>query len=197
MSFKTQIQLVAAVLAAGFKLVDHKRINTDDGYCWHATLSFGSQKLITVSNGGFGGPDEIAHHISPKSTKQSIDQALAVFAAIPEVRSIVTNFRIDVAKYSHPDPTEFEAKKTEILASTTEFTEDDLGIVIDEFAAATADIKKYKAKLKTHILFAKAGADGDDDIYHVKAADTPRTREILQSRHQILYFVADELATLP
>lgn len=201
MTLKKDIELVAAVANAGFKLVGSKSIGTDDGSCWEATLARGSQKLVMVSNGGYGGPDEVTALQSPKNPIASIKAALAEFVAIPQVRQVILDYRISMEamslKYDRCTKEEFEQKKAEIQSGPVKAGEEELGVIVGQLGDLKQTIAMLKRNLKTKVIWVTTKGDEKGEYISVKCADTAANREILKSRNpDIAYFVADVLATL-
>lgn len=201
MTLKKDIELVVAVANAGFKLVGSKSIGTDDGACWEATLARGSQKLVTVSNGGYGGPDEVRPLQTAKNSIASIKAALADFVSIPQVRQIILDYRISIEAITldmdRCTNEELEAKKAEILVGAVKADEESLGVIVGKLGDIKQTIAMLKRNLKTRILFVTAADEAKGQFSFVKGADTAANRETLKRRHpDIDYFVADVLGTL-
>jgi hypothetical protein len=202
MSIKSSLALLAAVQAAGFTITKDKAIDTHDGYAWHATLSFGKKPIVTVSNGGFGGPDEFEYHLDQKEA----DLLLQPLAAIEAVASAVREGLIRKESYSfHPETaTEaqkaaFEQKTAEIRANPAKITEDDLGSIVDDLRAAKALVRTLRRKCSTKLVWLVKDPAFANYTYEKKGIDTPLNREALKNSKDgadLDCFVADLLIGL-
>jgi len=202
MSIKKDLNIIRAVRAAGFNLVDSKSVGTDDGACWEATLAQGRTKLARVSNGGFGGPDETRFLETQKLSITVIRKALNEFFAIPEVQDVVRQNLVEQKgyelEYKHIDQEQFDAAKAEIDAKPVVASEEAVEMTVSYPADAHELLKRVKRQLKTNILFKIEDQSNDAAAswYEVKAADTPANRAKLRERHKIDYFIADLVAGL-
>lgn len=55
----------------GYSIMGLKTFPTDDGGAFHFTLCLNGKKVLTVQNGGYGGPNEY-HAIMPKGTSAEV-----------------------------------------------------------------------------------------------------------------------------
>lgn len=195
MSLKKQITSLREIKAAGFKLVGSKSIQTDDGSCWEATLAFGAQKLVQVSNGGYGGPNETDVLATPKLSAETIRARLASFFEIPAVQQILKDSLIESEGYSLEFRTitqaEFDVNKAAILAADVPVSKDNVELAVEAIADLDESLKQIKRRLKTCICFVSEGDDASGNWRWAKAADTPANRAILQKRDNVEYFLAD------
>lgn len=200
MSLKNQIETLSAIHTAGFKLVGSKSINTDDGACWTATLAFGTQKLVRVSNGGYGGPDETEYLANPKLPIDTIENRLATFFTLPAVQALVKEGMIKSEGYALEFKSitqeEFEAKKAKILAANVAVTDEAIESAVQFLADTCETVAKLKRSLKNHVCYVKEGGDAKGEWYACKTADTPANRQFIQMRDTVDYFIADLLAGL-
>lgn len=196
-SLKQDLTLVAAIAAAGFKLTDSKSVPTDDGVCWRATLAYGRTKIVTVSNGGFGGPDETYFHAT-----SDVDKVyLAKLFAVPEVITAVRGHMVDSLKlnqmFNKVSEADFEAAKADIAVSLPTPTEDNIEFLVGRIADIAGMVTKLKRALKTKVLVVFEGDDAQGAYTEYKMADTPANRERLKQHvnRKIDYFVADLLGS--
>lgn len=200
MSLKNQLTSLAEIKAAGFKLVGSKSIPTGDGACWEATLAFGTQKLVRVSNGGYGGPDETVVLATPKLPAEAIRKHIATFFAIPAVQRLLKDSQIEMEGYSLEFKTitqaEFDTKKAAILANDVPVSNEGIEMAVQAMADIHESLASIKRKLKTTICYVKKGGDAKGEWYCCKAADTPDNRAYIQKRDDVDYFLADLVAGL-
>lgn len=200
MSLKTQLTSLREINAAAFKLVGSKSINTHDGACWEATLAFGTQKLVRVSNGGYGGPDETHLLATPKLPIEVIRKQIATFFAIPAVQRLIKASLIEMEGYSLEFKTitqdEFDAKKAAILANDVAVSNEGIELAVQAMADLHQSLASIKRKLKTSICYVKKGGDEKGEWYSCKAIDTPDNRAYIQKRYDVDYFLADLVAGL-
>jgi hypothetical protein len=199
---KSSLALLAAVQAAGFTITKDKAIDTHDGYAWHATLNFGKKPIVTVSNGGYGGPDEFDYHVD----RQQVDALLQPFYAIEPVKNEVRDhlfgvetIHFDPATATPEQKAEHEKKRAEFMVRPVQFKEGDLGNIIDALRHAKEIAKDLKRQAKTHILVLKKDQLENGSYTKWKVLDTPENREnILKAAGggEIDCFIADLLVGL-
>jgi hypothetical protein len=197
-SIKRDIAFVLAVAAAGFKLADSKSVTTEDGAAWRATLTDGRTKIVTVSNGGFGGPDESHFHASTPASKAADKASLATLYAVPEVVAAIRGHMLHVLdldrqhnKVSEPD---YIAAQNKIHTHLPSPTEENVELLVGRIAGVTGTINSFKRAIKTKLVVVFEGGDVKGEYVSYKLADTPANRERVkaQEKHRrIDYFIAD------
>lgn len=199
-SLKSDIALVLAVAAAGFKLVDSKSVDTHDGACWHATLAHGRTKIVTVSDGGHGGGTESRYHAANAAAK-AVDQAsLEKLFAIPEVTAVVRSdlmYSLDLKKEFEREAkmtdADYAAAQADIEAGVPVPTDESIENLIDKLAQATKFVEKIKRAMKTKLVFVFEGDDAKGAYVSCAIPDTPANRDRLrkEQKRTIDYFMAD------
>lgn len=197
-SLKRDIALLAAIAAAGFKLTDSKSIETHDGPAWHATLTQGRVKLVTVSNGGDGGDDESLFHAATPAERATATASLKLLFAIPAVADTVRShlhFNLDLKKqFPEDEVIDFAAAEAAIEANVPEPTEDNIEFLVGRIADVTESIKPLKRTIKTKLLIVFEGGDEKWSYVEYRCADTPANRQLVKDHEKarkIDYFVAD------
>lgn len=196
-SIKNDIALVLAVAAAGFKLADHKSVDTDDGACWRATLVHNRTKIVTVSNGGHGGPDQSLYHATTDAGKAADKISLEKLFAVPEVAAVVRgNLRFDLdlkKEYDNVSEADYQAAKADIEAHVPMPNDDSLERFVDHLANSTKFAKKIERLMKTRLVFVFEGDDAKGGYASVAIADTPSNRDRVRQaqKRPIDYFMAD------
>lgn len=200
MSLKKQFALLLAVKNAGFKLVNTTSTNASDGPSWEATLAFGSSKLVRVSNGGYGGPDETDFLETQKLQMATIKAHLNTFLAIPVVQDCVKESLIQTETYSlefgQMTQTEFDAKKAEIMASSVALTTDAIEITVQALADGYDSLKVIKREVKRGLCAAIGDDDAEGTWKTWKGQDTPANRAAVSAMYKVDYFLADVIAGL-
>lgn len=200
MSIKNQLNLLRAIKTAGFKLVNSNSVDTHDGACWEATLAHGSQKLVRVFNGGYGGPDETDFLQTPKLQMGAIKAQLAKLFSLPVVQDLVKESMIRSEGYSldagNITQEEFDAKKAEILASTVAPTTDAIEIAVQVLADASDTLKHVKREVKKGLCAAIDDDDAEGGWHTWKAPDTPENRDKIKAKRKVDYFLADLITGL-
>lgn len=184
------IALYTHVIKAGFSLSGISCRSTDDGYSWQATLCSGKTKIVTVSNGGYGGPDEYRYQ-DPNHIK-----SLASFYSLPMVDQIIKESLIETEQYrlkfERCTSEEFETKKAAILKGDFTVDEDLLGIVVDELRSAKEVITSLKRKLKSKTAWFTKGQEDSNGYNIIGIPDTPDYRKQLIAKYpDISIFVND------
>lgn len=199
-SLKQDIAFVLAVAAAGFKLTNNKSVDTDDGVCWHATLVHGRTKIVTVSNGGFGGPDESQYHATSAAGKAANKASLEKLFAVPEVLAVVREHLLYAVyldrQVKNLSDADYEKRKAEIYATKPEPTDDNVELLVGRIADITGMVDKIKRAMKTKLLVAFEGDDAQGAYMVYKLLDTPANRARVQQHEtrKIDYFVSDLFA---
>lgn len=199
MGIKNNVLRLAAFHAAGFCLSGAKSIGTDDGYCWEATLCRGKRKLVTVSNGGYGGPDEVVIHVDAKNSDASIKADLAILYAAPVCVNFVRDHNIEMSRIDlrleRCTQEQFEATKARILAELPEMTEDALCMMVDDLRATKEEIARIKRQLKGKIAWLEKGKEDGDSYVSIKMEDTLANRKAIMEKYgqTIGVFLADLL----
>jgi hypothetical protein len=202
MSIKSTLAMLAAVQAAGFNITKDKAIDTHDGYAWHATLSFGKKPIVTVSNGGFGGPDEFEYHLNQQEAEnllQPLNDIDAVKNEIRDGRIQFESFFLRSETATAEQKAAFEQKRAEILASPVKLTEDELGNVVDQLRDAKSLVKTFKRKCTSKILWLEKNMSNPNAYFEYKAVDTPENREKIKKGYtngEFDCFIADLLVGL-
>ncbi|MFC5550337.1 hypothetical protein [Massilia aerilata] len=196
-SLKQDIALVLAFAAAGFKLTDSKSVETHDGAAWHATLTHGRTKIVTVSNGGFGGPDESQFHATTEAAKAADKASLEKLFAVPEVAEAVRGhmlFNLDLEhQYNKVSDSDYHAAKADIAARVPVPTADNIEFLVGRIADVTKAVNSFKRAIKTKLLVVFEGGDEKCEYITYKLADTPANRERVRAheKRKIDYFIAD------
>lgn len=192
--FIKSINLFKQVTLAGFSLAGAKAINTHDGYCWHATLCAGKTKIVTVSNGGFGGPDEF--DFLGSSWGSASKKLLQPLFALALVKEYFQDHFIQMEEWSLEakkcTPEEFALKKASILAGEYQIDCEMLGYLVDEIRSAKAEIASLKRKLKGKIGWRVKGKEDEDNYFQIALEDSPENRKkLLEKYPDISIFVND------
>jgi len=197
-SIKQDIAFFVAIAAAGFKLTDSKSVNTHDGAAWHATLTHGRTKIVTVSNGGHGGPDQSDFHATTPAGKAADKVSLETLFAVPEVAAAVRGhmlFNLDLEKqYSKVEGFDYPAAEAEIAARVPDVTEDNVEFLVGRIADIAGIVNSYKRAIKTKLLVVFEGGDAKGEYVTYKLTDTPANRDRVRQHEKnrtIDYFIAD------
>lgn len=196
-SIKQDIAFIVAIAAAGFKLTDSKSVNTDDGAAWHATLTHGRTKIVTVSNGGFGGPDESQFHATTLAGKAADKASLETLFAVPEVAAAVRGHMLfDLGleqQYNKVSGFDYAAAEADIAARVPAPTQDNVEFLVGRIADITGTVNSFKRAIKTKLLVVFEGGDEKGEYMTYKLADTPANRERVRAhaKSKIDYFIAD------
>lgn len=186
MGFKSQIALYKAFLVAGFSLAKLRSVEAQDGLCWEVTLKKGKVEILHISNGGFGGPDEVR---SLLQNDDEIGRYVDELYAVPEVAQIIRDAMIDVLKaekkYAKDGETrdfdaEIEAAKDAPLKRADDTTAMVIGIMTD--AKQTIDQLKRAAKRK--ICWLEKCEAGDSNTYvYISAPLNAETRAHVHQKY--------------
>jgi hypothetical protein len=197
-SIKRDIAFVLAIAAAGFKLTDSKTVTTEDGAAWRATLAHGRTKIVTVSNGGYGGPDQSHFHASTQAGKAADKARLETLLAIPEVAAAIRShmlYMLDLDQQHNQAPElNYIAAQNEIQVLSPSPTEENVEFLVGRVADITGTINSFKRAIKTKLVVVFDGGDAKGEYVTYKLADTPANRERVkaQEKHRrIDYFIAD------
>lgn len=199
-SLKQDIALVLAAAAAGFKLSDSKAVDTHDGACWRATLVHNRTKIVTVSNGGYGGPEESQYHATTVAGKAADKISLEKLFAVPEVAAAVRGnlrFILDLDnEYELVSKADYLTAKANIEASIPVPTAESVEFLVDHLAQATKFVAKMKRLMKTSLVFVFEGDDEKGAYASCATADTPSNRDRVRKNQKrpIDYFMADVFA---
>lgn len=197
-SLRTEIAFLLAIAAAGFKLADSKSVVTDDGAAWRATLTHAGKKIVTVSNGGFGGPDESHYHATTPASKAADKVNLETLFAIPEVAAATREhmlFHLDLEQ-QHNGGSEFDyvAARAQIKAQVPAPTEDNVEFLVSRVADTSGTVTSLKRAIKTKLLVVFEGGDAKREYVTYKLTDTPANRENVKAHakgRKIDFFIAD------
>lgn len=199
-SLKNNIAFAVAVAAAGFKLTDNKAVNTDDGSCWRATLNHGRNKIVTVSNGGHGGPDHSLFHAKSEEGKKAAQASLNELFAINEVTAAVRQhlmfyLQMDLEHRDLPQA-EFEKLKAAIMSEVPEPTETAVEFLVGRIAdvGGTVDKLKRAAKKKLLVVFQGDDEKGQYMTYNLEDSPESRARVLAHAAKPVDYFVSDLLS---
>lgn len=202
MNLKATLEALISIRAAGYKLVNSKSIGTDDGSCWHATLAYGKQPIVEVSNGGYGGPDVLRFAPGAKTPASELGKLLSAFTELQAVQDYLRQSKIDLAKMCQSldarSDEELAAHIAELGEAKFDFKDDeDLGAVVGWMGDVGETIKSMKRQLKTKVIVIDAD-EADGSYMSYKCADTPQNRAKIQAAHKkpIGCFAADLLAQL-
>lgn len=201
MNLKITLEALISIRVAGFTLTKSNSIGTDDGSCWNATLTWDKQPLVEVSNGGYGGPDDVRYAVGANLPDSTVGQLLAKFRALPAVQQHVKEYKIDFArlcqKIDKLSEEELAKKIEQIADSTVDVSEEDLGMVVGWMADVYQTVKSMKRQVKSKVIVIEAD-DVEGNYVMYKAADTPANREKIKGLHTkpIASFAADLIAQL-
>lgn len=199
-SLKTDIALVIAVAAAGFKLTDSKSVDTEDGACWRATLVHGRTKIVTVSDGGHGGGTQSQYHAANPAAKAADKASLEKLYAVPEVTAVVRSdllYSLELKKEfdreSKMTDADYAAAKADIESHVPVPTDETIESLIDKLAQATKFVEKIKRAMKTKLVFVFEGDDAKGAYVSCAIPDTAANRARLrkEQKRSIDYFMAD------
>jgi len=196
-SLKQDTAFILAIVAACFKLTDSKSVDTHDGPAWHATLTHGRTKIVTVSNGGHGGPDQSYFHATTDAGKAADNESLKKLFAIPEVAAAVRShmlFGLGLEQqYNEVAEFDYAAAQTDIAVRVPAPTEDNVEFLVGRIADITGTVNSLKRAIKTKLLVVFEGGDKTGEYVSYKLTDTPANRERVQAheKRKIDYFVSD------
>lgn len=186
MGIKSSISLYKAFLAAGFSLAKLRSVSTHDGACWTATLKKGKVEILRVSNGGYGGPDELE---SLLTNKEELARYVSELYAVPEIAEVARDHAIFLLelgkKYPNEGETrdfdaEIEAAKSAPVAPNDTLTEVVIGRLTDE----KNTVDRLKRAAKTKILMLEKCEAGDSDSYvEFRAPPTAQNRADVNKRY--------------
>jgi hypothetical protein len=181
------LKLLSEITAAGYKLTETKAINREDGYCWTATLCFGKKKLVTVSNGGHGGPDEFKYYSTPSEGYKGILIDLSKLYSTEAIKEYCRDYHISMEKFSLDakkiTAEQFAAIKDKILNSEIVVDQDMLGSIVDEIRSAKEENAKLKRMFKTKTAWLKKGGEEGNEYVSIGFVDTPERRLSLQNKY--------------
>lgn len=197
-SIKRDVAFVLAVAAAGFKIADSRFITTEDGAAWRTTLVYGRTKIVTVSNGGYGGPDVSHFHASTPATKAADKASLAILYAVPEVVAAIRGHMLDELdldrQHNNVSTLDYVAAQNEIQTQSPAPTEANVEFLVSRLADVTGKVNSFKRAIKTKLVIVFEGGDAKGEYTTYKLADTPANRERVKAQEKNLridYFVAD------
>jgi hypothetical protein len=196
-SLKQDIAFSLAVAAAAFKLSDSKSIDTHDGPAWHATLTHIRTKIVTVSNGGHGGPDDSYFRATTAAGKAADKASLEKLFAVPEVAAAVRShmlFHLDLEhKYNKLSDVDYEKAKANIAAQVPAPTEDNVAFLVGRIADINGIVSALKRATKTKLLVVFEGGNEKNEYATYKLTDTPANRERVKAHEErkIDFFIAD------
>lgn len=197
-SLKRDIALVLTFTAAGFKLTNSKSVTTHDGACWQATLAHGRTKIVTVSNGGFGGPDETHFHANSDVSKTADKVSLEALFAIPEITTAVRThmlFNLELQRrYDKLCESVYDIGKADIESRIPAPTNDNLEFLVARIADVIKTVNSFKKATATKLLVVFEGGDEKGEYVTYKLADTQANRERVaahEKNRKIDYFIAD------
>lgn len=197
-SLKRDIALVLAFTNAGFKLTNSKSVTTHDGACWQATLAHGRTKIVTVSNGGFGGPDETQFHANSEASKAVDSESIETLFAVPEISAAVRAHMLDnlelQRQYDRLCESVYDIGKTDIESRVPAPTNDNLEFLIARIADVIKMVTSFKKATQTKLLVVFEGGDEKGEYVTYKLTDTPANREHVKAHEmsrKIDYFIAD------
>jgi hypothetical protein len=197
-SLKQDIAFFLAIAAAGFKLTDSKSVDTHDGAAWHATLTHGRTKIVTVSNGGHGGPDQSYFHATTDAAKAADRASLEKLFALPEVATAVRGhmlYDLELGQqFNKVSEADYVAGQADIAARVPVPTEDNIEFLVGRIADISGTVNSFKRSIKTKLLVVFEGGDEKGEYMTYKLADTPANRERLkqhEKNRKIDYFIAD------
>jgi hypothetical protein len=196
-SLKQDIAFALAVAAAGFKLTNSKSVQTDDGACWQATLVHGRAMIVTVSNGGYGGPDECQFHATTDAAKAAAKASLEKLFAVPDVLLAVRGYLVSglnlERQFEGLSEADYEAKKAEIFATVPTPTNDNVEFLVSRIADIDGAVASFKRAMKTKLLVVFEGDDEKGQYMTYKLPDTPESRARVKEhvKRKIDYFIAD------
>lgn len=197
-SIKQDIQFITAIEAAAFKLTKSKSVTTEDGAAWRATLSHGRTKIVTVSNGGYGGPDACQFHATTPVGEAADKISLGLLLAIPEVTAAVQRnmmFKLNLTqKYGKISDGEYAQAKANIETSVPTPTEDNIEFVVGRIADINGTVNTLKRAIKTKLLVVFEDGDEKGQYVTYSLPDTPVNRERVaahEKSRKIAYYIAD------
>jgi hypothetical protein len=197
-SLKQDVAFIQAFSAAGFKLTHSKSVVTHDGPAWHATLAHGRTKIVTVSNGGHGGPDESFFHATTEAGKAVDKASLVKLFAVPEIAAAVRGHMLfDLGleqQYGKVEGRDYQAAQADITAGLPLPTVDNVEFLVGRIADISGMVNTFKRAIKTKLLVVFEGGDDKGEYVTYKCTDTPANREQLKAHEKhrkIDYFLAD------
>lgn len=196
MSIKSDITWLKTLKDVGFTIAKSKKIGTDDGYCWTSTLVKGKLILVTVSNGGFGGPDEFRYGDSSSETKK----ALAEFYALPLVIEYAREHELEMLelskKYDRLKGLDFEEEKAKIMNKIPQISEEIIGYVVSKMSDLKDFVAKMKRKNKVNLSWISTKPEEQESYISIKKPDTPENRALYIKHYgkDIDIFIGDLLA---
>lgn len=201
-SLRNEIAFLLAIAAAEFKLTNSKSVVTDDGAAWHATLTHGRNKIVTVSNGGFGGPNESHFHAATPTARDADKASLATLFAIPEVAAVIRGHMLSEWALEQDDSdvtgSDYLAARARVEDQVPELTENNVEFLVSRIADAGGTIALFKRAIKTKLLVVFEGGDEVREYSTYKLTDTPANREKVKAHskgRKIDFFIADLFGT--
>lgn len=198
MSIRSDIKWLRQLTQAGFTLTNSKSIAARDGLCWSAALAYGRTKIVTASNGGYGGPDELDYFEDKKLPRTALVAMLEKFRNLPAVVEFAREQELQSLEFRKEFNTltaaQFEAEKGQIIAAVPRIDDEIIAAAI----ASMADIVTIEKKLKRECSkFVCVVAKSDEHSYFKhQVQDTPFAREEIKSKlykDNFGYFIADLL----
>ena len=186
MGIKSSISLYRAFLAAGFSLSKLRSVPTADGSCWNTTLKKGKTEILRVSNGGFGGPDELESLLNGEG---ELTRYVNELYAVPEIAALVRDHVVFLLELEKKYPKEGETRDidAEIEAakkSQPQPNEDATCVVIGQLSDIKQTIDSLKRRAKGKILMLEKCEAGDSDTYLIISAQlTAESRAQLNKRY--------------
>lgn len=197
-SLRSEINFLLAIAAAGFKLTETKSIVTDDGACWRATLTHGRTKIVTVSNGGYGAPNESYFHATTPAGKAADKASLETLFAIPEVTSVIRGHMLSELdleqEHSKVPGFDYTAAQAKIASRMPAPTQNSVEFLVSRVADTSGTITLFKRAIKTKLLVVFEGGDAKREYVTYKLTDTPANRENVKAHakgRKIDFFIAD------
>lgn len=199
MSIKSDNHWLRAIADAGYGLTNSKAVSARDGLCWHAILTHGRIKVVTASNGGYGGPDELDMCTDQKASPAALVELLEQFKRLPQFLDYARDMELEGLnlrrQFERITDVEFEEESAKIRSTVPRVNDDTVAAVIGRMADISTFEKKAKRDCMTKICVVTNVADQAHTYFAHKAEDNPVNRATVKAfyKDRFGYFLADLL----
>ncbi|MCU6502271.1 hypothetical protein LPN04_31200 [Rugamonas sp. A1-17] len=200
MSIKSDIKWLRAFTLAGFSLANSQSMAAHDGLCWSAALAYGRTKIVTASNGGYGGPDELDFFEDKKLPRTALVEILEKFRNLPPVVEFARGQEIESMgfrkEFNKLTEAQYEIEKAEINSAAPSIDNEVIAAVIGRMADIVTIEKKLKRQCSKWVCVVTKSDEHSDSYFTHKVQDTPFAREKIKNeiyKDDFGYFIADLL----
>lgn len=193
-SLKNDIALFLATTAAGFRLTENKSAPTSNGAAWCASLMHGRAKIVTVTNGGYGGPNESHFHTLTAAGKGSLETLFAIAEVTSAVRRHMLSQLASEKQYDKLSDPDYAAAIADVEARVPAATKNNVEFLVSYVADTGEMISSLKRAIKTKLVVVFEGGDSKYEYVAYNIIDTPANRErvkLQEKGRNIDFFIAD------